>query len=157
MKKINKLQAKKAWEKVAKELAEDSPIKFGVLEDFVFDSYSNGVIGIAIPHSASSVKDTMFWPHLWNKLNDRLNKELGTDVSLFFPIQDADPVNYQEYNNSCDKPCDAQEGGTFRIVWDHEISEKIFELEAKILTYTIIGGATLFVSICNLVALIIKK
>jgi hypothetical protein len=55
-----------------------------------------------------------------------------------------DPVNYREPNE-------------FRIVWDHEISEKIFELEAKILTYTIIGGATLFVSICNLVALIIIK
>jgi len=55
-----------------------------------------------------------------------------------------DPVN-------CNEPTE------FRIVWDHEISEKIFELEAKILTYTIIGGATLFVSICNLVALIIKK
>jgi hypothetical protein len=55
-----------------------------------------------------------------------------------------DPVNYNEPTE-------------FRIVWDHEISEKIFELEAKILTYTIIGGATLFVSICNLVALIIIK
>jgi hypothetical protein len=55
-----------------------------------------------------------------------------------------DPVNYQEPSE-------------IRITWDHEISEKIFELEAKILTYTIIGGATLFVSICNLVALIIIK
>jgi O-succinylbenzoate synthase len=55
-----------------------------------------------------------------------------------------DPVNYNEPTE-------------FRIVWDHQIHEKIFELEAKILTYTIIGGTTLFVSICNLVALIIKK
>jgi len=55
-----------------------------------------------------------------------------------------DPVNYPESSE-------------IRITWDHEISEKIFELEANILTYTIIGGATLFVSICNLVALIIKK
>jgi hypothetical protein len=55
-----------------------------------------------------------------------------------------DPVNYNE-------PCE------LRITWDHEISQKIFELEAKIITYTIIGGATLFVSICNLVALLIKK
>ena len=55
-----------------------------------------------------------------------------------------DPVNYNEPTE-------------FRIVWDHQIHEKIFELEAKILTYTIIGAATLFISICNLVALIIKK
>jgi O-succinylbenzoate synthase len=58
----------------------------------------------------------------------------------------------------CKKPRESQSEPTeFRIVWDHQIHEKIFELEAKILTYTIIGGATLFVSICNLVALIIKK
>ena len=151
MKKINKLQAKKAWEKVAKELAEDSPVKFGVLEDFVFDSYSNGVIGIAIPHSASSVKDTMFWPQMSKKINESLRKKLGYDVCAYFPIQDVEPV-------SSDKPCESKpEPSEIRIVWDHEIGEKIYELEGKIITYTIIGASTLFVSICNLVALIIKK
>jgi hypothetical protein len=77
-----------------------------------------------------------------------------------------DPENYPNYGDSeaknlnkktCKKACEDNEPTQFRIVWDHEISEKIFELEAKILTYTIIGAATLFISICNLVALIIKK
>jgi len=58
-----------------------------------------------------------------------------------------DPVNYPNY----------PEPSEIRIVWDHEIGEKIYELEGKIITYTIIGASTLFVSICNLVALIIKK
>jgi O-succinylbenzoate synthase len=75
-------------------------------------------------------------------------------------------LNPTPYNNMkktepvkspCKKPCQKQESSEIRIVWDHEISEKIYELEAKILTYTIIGASTLFVSICNLVALIIKK
>jgi hypothetical protein len=59
----------------------------------------------------------------------------------------------------CKKPCGEQEitSTELRIVWDHEINEKIYEIEAKILTYTAIGAATLFISICNLVALIIKK
>jgi len=77
-----------------------------------------------------------------------------------------DPVNYPNYGDNeaknlnkkpCKKTCKDNEPTEFRIVWDHEISQKIFELEAKILTYTLIGAATLFVSICNLFALILNK
>ena len=77
-----------------------------------------------------------------------------------------DPANYPNYvdkeaknlnKKPCKKTCEDNEPTEFRIVWDHQIHEKIFELESKILTYTIIGAATLFISICNLVALIIKK
>lgn len=59
----------------------------------------------------------------------------------------------------CKKPCDKQEEATteLRIVWDREISEKIYELEARILSSTILLIATLAVSVSNLLAFIFKK
>jgi len=59
----------------------------------------------------------------------------------------------------CKKPCDKQEETTteLRIVWDHEISEKVYELEARILSSTILLIATLAVSVGNLLAFIFKK
>jgi O-succinylbenzoate synthase len=59
----------------------------------------------------------------------------------------------------CKKPCGEQEieSTELRIVWDHKISEKIYELEARILSSTILLIATLAVSVGNLLAIIFKK
>ncbi|NBT59695.1 hypothetical protein EBT16_13015 [bacterium] len=76
-----------------------------------------------------------------------------------------DPVNYPDYGENindinkkpCKKACKDNDDVTWKIVWDHEISEKIYELEARILASTILLIATLIVGVSNLIAYIIKK
>jgi len=154
MKNITKAVAKKAWQETVDNLIHYSPIKFALIQDFCFESYSNGVMKVSIPHSASGVKDTMFWPQMCKKINESINQRLGQEAVVYYPIQDQVVVT-----TPCKKPCDKQEETTteLRIVWDHEISEKIYELEARVLASTILLIATLAVSVGNLLAFIFKK
>ena len=59
----------------------------------------------------------------------------------------------------CKNTCDKQENTSseIRIVWDHEISEKVYEIEARILSSTILLIATFAVSVSNFLAFIFKK
>jgi len=63
-----------------------------------------------------------------------------------------------EKKTPCKKPCKKEDNDhTFRIVWDHEISEKIFQLEAKILSATIIVLVNILLGIGTITAILFKK
>jgi len=141
MKKITRASAKQAWDQTVEQLASDSPLKFGVMEEFVFDSYTNGVIGIAIPHSVALIKKTLFWPQFIKKVNSVLNEKLKSEVEIYFSIQSTEPIKEktEQVEPEVNEPIELE------INWGWLIKAALYSVIAN----AILAIATLITLICK--------
>jgi hypothetical protein len=64
------------------ELASDSPLKFGWIEDSRFVERIGNTIVVEFPPSGESKTQTLFWPQAVKKIEEILSAHLGEKITL---------------------------------------------------------------------------
>ena len=70
------------WHLVAMDLASDSPLKFGWIEDSRFVERVGNVIVVEFPPSMKSKTQTLFWPQAVKKIEELLSEKIGGKITL---------------------------------------------------------------------------
>jgi DNA polymerase-3 subunit gamma/tau len=70
------------WHLVAMDLASDSPLKFGWIEDSRFVERVGNVIVVEFPPSMESKTQTLFWPQAVKKIEELLSEKIGGKITL---------------------------------------------------------------------------
>ena len=70
------------WHGVAMELASDSPLKFGWIEDSRFLERVGNTIVVEFPPSTEAKTQTLFWPQAVKKIEEMLSEQLGGKITL---------------------------------------------------------------------------
>ena len=70
------------WYPVAMELAADSPLKFGWVEDGCFTGRTGNVVSVEFPASLEQQTKTLFWPQGIRKIEELLSARLGGKITL---------------------------------------------------------------------------
>ena len=70
------------WHHIAMELASDSPLKFGWIEDSNFVEREGDTIVVEFPPSLESKTQTLFWPQAVKKIEELLSASLGAVITL---------------------------------------------------------------------------
>lgn len=70
------------WHGVAMELASDSPLKFGWIEDSRFLERVGNTIVVEFPPSTEAKTQTLFWPQAVKKIEEMLSELLGGKITL---------------------------------------------------------------------------
>ena len=70
------------WHAVAMELASDSPLKFGWIEDSRFVERIGNTVVVEFPPSAEPKTKTLFWPQAVKKIEECLTASLGDKITL---------------------------------------------------------------------------
>ena len=64
------------------QLAGDSPLKFGWVEDSRFVERTGNTVVVEFPPSLESKTKTLFWPQAVKKIEECLSSRLGTNIKL---------------------------------------------------------------------------
>ena len=70
------------WHPIAMELASDSPLKFGWMEDSRFVERVGNTIVVEFPPSVEAKTQTLFWPQAVRKIEECLSTHLGARITL---------------------------------------------------------------------------
>jgi len=70
------------WHAVAMELASDSPLKFGWIEDSRFIERIGNTVVVEFPPSTEPKTKTLFWPQAVKKIEECLTASLGAKITL---------------------------------------------------------------------------
>ena len=70
------------WHSIAMELASDSPLKFGWMEDSRFLERIGNTIVVEFPPSVENKTQTLFWPQAVKKIEEALSNHLGVKITL---------------------------------------------------------------------------
>ncbi len=70
------------WHHIAMELASESPLKFGWIEDSNFVERKGDTIVVEFPPSLESKTQTLFWPQAIKKIEELLSASLGATITL---------------------------------------------------------------------------
>lgn len=70
------------WHHIAMELASDSPLKFGWIEDSRFMERVGNTVVVEFPPSIESKTSTLFWPQAVKKIEELLSASLGVAITL---------------------------------------------------------------------------
>ena len=70
------------WHEIAMQLASDSPLKFGWMEDSRFVERTGNTFIVEFPPSAESKTQTLFWPQAVKKIEELLSARLGEKMTL---------------------------------------------------------------------------
>jgi hypothetical protein len=78
------------------ELASDSPLKFGWMEDSRFVERIGNTIVVEFPPSVESKSQTLFWPQAVKKIEELLSKHLGGKITLESRFTGEEPPSSHE-------------------------------------------------------------
>ena len=80
------------WHRIAMELASDSPLKFGWIEDSKFVERTGNTIVVEFPPSVESKTSTLFWPQAIKKIEELLTASLGAPITLESRFNGVEPA-----------------------------------------------------------------
>lgn len=70
------------WHLVAVDIATQSPLKFGWVEDGRFIDRIGNLILVEFPKSAQDMRETVFFPNAVKKIEEQLTKAMGVKIAL---------------------------------------------------------------------------
>lgn len=79
------------WDEVAMNLAADSPLKFGWIEDGRFIERIGNAILIEFPPSVELQTQTLFWPQAVKKIEEQLTAALGVKITFEYRFTGEEP------------------------------------------------------------------
>jgi DNA polymerase-3 subunit gamma/tau len=80
-----------SWHSIAMDLASDSPLKFGWIEDSRFLERNGNTVLVEFPPSVESQTKTLFWPQAIRKIEDLLSAKLGGMITLEYRFTGEEP------------------------------------------------------------------
>ena len=81
-----------AWKVVSEKFSEDSPLKYGWLQEGRFIKRFGNSILVEFPHSLEPQSHTLFWPHAVKKIEEKLTELLGTKIKFRFRFSSEAPI-----------------------------------------------------------------
>jgi len=82
--KIMSKNYKEIWSVSIKEIIQDSPLKFGWLENSQYHSTVDGVMLILLPDSVISQTQTLFWPQAIEKIRQKVQSLAKEDIEIAY-------------------------------------------------------------------------
>ena len=82
--KIMSKNYKEIWSVSIKEIIQDSPLKFGWLENCQYHSTVDGVMLILLPDSVISQTQTLFWPQAIEKIRQKVQSLAKEDIEIAY-------------------------------------------------------------------------
>ena len=82
------------WHSIAMELASDSPLKFGWIEDSRFLERAGNTVIVEFPPSVELKTSTLFWPQAVKKIEELLSASLSGKITLESRFSGIEPQDY---------------------------------------------------------------
>lgn len=86
------------WHRVAADIATNSPLKFGWIEDGRFIDRIGNIILVEFPSSLQDMTETMFWPQALAKIEQLLTEALKAEISVKCLFRGGDRGVREEYD-----------------------------------------------------------